>query len=418
MTENDYLNESIKERLKSLGLRLGTDSLKEKTSQTKHYPIEQVFPQGEDIYTEFGSTFLIHNLYEENHCHGGIPMNIRPDFSLLGKWAGVEDDLLDLEKFVFIDTETSGLSGGAGTIIFLIGAGYFKNEQFHLQQFFLRVPEEEKAFLDAFAHFFTGFEYIVSYNGKTFDLPIIRNRFIINRFPFQYEDIPHFDLLQLARKIWRYRLPSRRLSDIEKQILQVERTSEEVPGWLVPQFYFDYLKSGDARPLAGVIYHNEIDILSLAALFLHGAGMLNNPEKNNIINNTDRFGIGRLFEDMGLLDKSHAVYKECLTKGLPEELFLEVLQRKALLYKRNDNWKEAIILWEEASKLGDIDSMIELAKYYEHQERDYIAARAWTHKAIETLQDINSNATNAVYLEELLHRNNRVEEKRIKSENE
>ena len=417
MAENNPLNESIKERLKSLGLQLGTDALKEKAPSSRLYPIEQVFPKGEDIFTEFGSSFLIHNLYEKSHYHGRIPLDLRPDLNFLAKWAGVDEEFLDLEKFVFIDTETSGLSGGTGTIIFLIGAGYFENDQFHLQQFFLRFPEEEQAFLDSFNHFFARFDYVVSYNGKSFDLPIIRSRFIMNRFPFIYEDLPHFDLLQLARKIWRYRLPSRKLSDIEKDILNVQRTAEEVPGWLVPQFYFDYLKSGDARPLAGVIYHNEIDILSLAALFLHGAELLIDPDKNSELDNLDRFGIGRIFEDMGLLEECHSIYKTCISNEMPEYLLVEILQRKALLFKKSEKWKEAIILWEEAAGFGDIDSMIELSKYYEHQIKDYFAARTWTQNALKSLQDIDSNAANAVFLEDLLHRYKRIEEKRLKLEN-
>ena len=416
MTENNPLNESIKERLRSLGLQLGTETLKEKVPSRK-YPIEQVFPQGEDEFNEFGHTFIIHNLYEENHLHGNIPLNYRPDLSMLGKWAGAEEDDYDLEKFIFIDTETSGLSGGAGTIIFLIGAGYFEKEIFHLKQFFLRVPEDEPAFLDSFSRFFARFEYIVSYNGKSFDLPIIRNRFILNRFPFQYEDLLHFDLLQFARKIWRYRLSSRKLSDMEEHILQVQRTEEEVPGWLVPQFYFDYLKSGDARPLEGVVYHNEIDILSLAALFLHGAGLLSSPEIHPFLDMSDLYGIGRIYEELGLLNECHSTYQECLKNGLPEDLLIETLQRKALLYKRKDEWKKAIILWEEAANLEDIESMIELAKYFEHQEKDYISARAWTQKALLILQELNSNAANAVYLEELLHRHKRIEAKRTKADN-
>ena len=141
----------------------------------------------------------------------------------------------------------------------------------------MRDPGQEAALLAALDQWLAEFDVIVTFNGKSFDVPLLNSRFLMNGITTPFERYEHVDVLQIARKLWRDRLPSRALGELEKEIIHFYRTGDDIPGWMIPQVYFDYLRSGDARPLAGVFYHNVIDILTLAALFGHIGAMLNDP---------------------------------------------------------------------------------------------------------------------------------------------
>ena len=160
---------------------------------------------------------------------------------------------LDLEHFAFIDTETTGLAGGTGTYTFLIGVGRFEKDEFRLVQFFLTNPGEETAQLAAFSEFIAPCEAVVSFNGKSFDIPLINTRFIINRWPSPLTGLAHLDLLHLARRLWKARLSGCTLGDLETHILGMKRSEHDVPGWMIADLYFDYLHTGDSRPLLGVL---------------------------------------------------------------------------------------------------------------------------------------------------------------------
>jgi uncharacterized protein len=138
---------------------------------------------------------------------------------------------------------------------------------FRLIQLFMRDPGQEQALLASLARILAPFKVIVTFNGRGFDVPLMKARHVMNGIPHPFDNLEHIDLLPVARKLWRNRLPSRALKSLEVDILQLPRTAEEVPGYLIPEMYFDYLRSGDARPLSGIFYHNGMDILSLAALF-------------------------------------------------------------------------------------------------------------------------------------------------------
>ena len=191
-------------------------------------------------------------------------------FSLISQWAN-DPRLADipLSKFAFLDTETSGLSGGTGTYAFLVGIARFVDGQLVLRQFFMRDPAEEPAMLEAVAQFLAPAQALVTFNGKAFDAPLLTTRYRLHRIPIPYEGYAHLDLLPLARRLWRDRLESRALKYLEQHVLGMTRSSEEVPGYEIPWLYFDYLKSGDARPLAGVFYHNAMDVVAMAALLAH-----------------------------------------------------------------------------------------------------------------------------------------------------
>jgi hypothetical protein len=170
---------------------------------------------------------------------------------------------------LFIDTETSGLSGGAGTFAFLIGIGRFKEDGFLLEQLIIRDPSEEMAMLLHLADMIKPDTIFVSFNGKSFDIPLVQNRLVLNKLPVFLRDLAHVDILHISRKLWRKTLPSCTLKDLEVAILGFPRSSEDVPGWMIPDIYFEYLRTNDPAWLSDVIYHNAQDIVSLAALMIH-----------------------------------------------------------------------------------------------------------------------------------------------------
>jgi len=295
---------------------------------------------------------------------------------------------LDIEQFAFMDTETTGLGLGAGVYTFMVGIGRFEGEHFRLAQFFLREPSEETAQLAAIEEFLAPCEAWVSFNGKAFDIPLLNNRYIINGWPVPLKDAPHIDLLHLARRLWKARLPSRTLGDLESEILGATRSQQDVPGWMIPDLYFDYLHTRDARPLLGVFYHNELDVVSLAALLANIADMLSNPLDGTIQHGLDLIAVGKLYADLGYPDTATQIYQRGLQyDNLQNEAYWQALKELSFLYKRQENIETACQLWEQAAQNGQIYAHVELAKVHEHREKDFSTATRWTQAAIHIVSE-------------------------------
>jgi hypothetical protein len=406
--------ETLSDKLKSLGVRIGTEHLQPASKPAKtNYPIEEVL-QGEEELTQLGSTFVVKNDYPLDYSHGLCKLCATPDLKLIAQW-GKTTRLLQInpQKILFLDTETSGLAGGTGTFAFLIGLGYQAADGFRLIQLFLREPGQEPALLAALARIIAPFEAVVTFNGKSFDIPLLNTRHIINGIPSPFSEIEHIDMLPLARRIWRNRLPSRALGDLETAILEVARAQEEVPGWLVPQIYFDYLNTGDARPLAGVFYHNSMDILSLAGLFNFVADMLNDPLKASEIDSLDMIAIARLYEELGYFESAVTFYEHSLHQGMPEPFFIQTLERFALLYRRQGEWDAAVRLWEKAVEHEQVNACVELAKYYEHQRKDYSEAIRWTRIGLNWVKNNKRFPDRQTWLQELERRLSRLNKKLV-----
>lgn len=375
---------SLTERLKALGVSLGSAGLKEQSGRI-YYPIERVI-DGEIRQTPFGETFVVKTFYPINQKQGHVDLAFPKSLQRLSVWAS-NLDLNDYRpsSFLFIDTETSGLMGGTGTLVFLIGIGRFTEDGFLLTQFFLREPSEEPAYLQAFLSEIGDVQVLVTYNGKAFDIPLINTRLTLNGEKRLFIQETHLDLLMLARKIWRDRLPSRSLGKVETEVLGVVRTEEDIPGWMIPEIYFNYLKTGDARPLRSVFYHNAMDILSLAALLNKTALLLEAPEINVIDEPIDLIAIGKLFEEMGFLDDAAFCYSTGLTCDLPKDIRKTTLRRWSYLEKRRDNLSVSIELWQQAAREKDLLAFIEMAKYCEHRLGDYQEAIFWAEGAISLI---------------------------------
>jgi tetratricopeptide (TPR) repeat protein len=228
-------------------------------------------------------------------------------------------------------------------------------------------------------------------------------------------ELKHSGRLPLARRLWRERLESRALKSLETHILGATRTEEDIPGWLIPQMYFDYLQNGDARPLKRVLYHNAMDVVAMAALLSHIAQMLDDPSLTFAVEHgLDLVAIGKMFEDLGRLEDAAKLYARGLERELPEENFRQAVQRLARLQRRRGETLAAIELWRVAAGTRQIYAFVELAKYYEHKMRDYTQAAQWTRAALALLDDA-SRETRREWLAALEHRLARVERK-IKDE--
>lgn len=329
----------------------------------------------------------------------------------------VELSYADLSRAVFLDTETTGLGMGAGTYVFLIGAGFLDGDSFCVRQYFLAGPGHEASLLTALHEFLSGFPAIVTFNGKAFDWPLLENRFLRHRKPPPLTDPPHLDLIHPARRLWKRRLESCALSSLERGILAVRRTGEDVPGYEIPYRYFLYQRSGDGKALAGVFYHNLLDILSLAALAVHVDLVLTDPFAGLVSSAVDFLSLGKIAERAEQPDMAIACYEEALRLGLSGEMREECLTRLGGVQKRLRFWDAALQTWELMVDAGGdlaLQGLVEIAKYYEHVERDYFQAMEVVRQAL-ALAEIRRGSEIGESLADLEHRLGRLLNRSMRS---
>ncbi len=374
----------LSDQLKALGVRVGVKNLPPLRPKSQPaFPIEQVIA-GDFWQTPHGDVFVVETRYKADFKWGAVPLKPGAPLDLIAAYAhDPRLAALPLEQFAFLDTETSGLAGGTGTYTFLVGIGRFEGPDFRLAQFFLTDPGNEPAQLAAIEQFLSPCQAVVSFNGKAFDLPLLHTRYILNGWPPPLVGVAHIDLLHLARRLWRARLPSRALGDLEAKILGAARSQRDVPGWMVPELYLDYLRSSDARPLLSVFYHNEIDVVSLAALLHYMAEILANPLSGVVEYGLDLIAIGRLYADLGNLPVAAEIIRRGLqVGGLSDEAYQQARQDLSFIYKKAGEMQSAVELWQQAANDGQPYAHVELAKFHEHQQRNFEIALQWTQAAI------------------------------------
>ncbi len=400
---------SLQDKLNSL-LKKGSD-LPQPVVQPRH-EIDAVVA-GTFLPTPLGDVFVAEQTYASDYLHGTTPIVTVQSLGLIAQWANdPRMTNLPLSAFAFLDTETSGLAGGTGTYAFLVGAARFIDGQFVLRQFFMRDPAEEPALLEGLASFLAPAQSLITFNGKAFDAPLLTTRYTLHRIPVPYKDYSHLDLLPLARRLWRDRLESRALKYLEEHVLGMKRTSEEVPGYEIPWLYFDYLRTRDARPLAGVFYHNAMDVVAMAALLTHMNEVMTNPYQGNVEHGLDFIALGRLFEDMGHWEEAARLFERGLEFDISETDFGVAVRRLAILQKRRGDLEEAVRLWEKAASAGHIYAHIEMAKYYEHKRRDVKSALQWTRSALAHVEQSDLPAYERKHWQdEIAHRLARLERK-------
>ena len=402
---------SLSDKLKSLGVKVGAADLAR--AETAHlYEIDKVV-DGTYRASMAGETFVAAQKFGGDYRHGHASIRPEVPFDAMAAWAGEPRFLeLPLESYAFLDTETSGLAGGTGTYAFLVGVGRFREGEFCLEQFFMRDPAEEAGMLEALAESLASAHALVTFNGKAFDAPLLITRYSLHNIPCPFADFAHLDLLPLARRLWRDRLPSRALKFLEENVLAAPRTSEEVPGYEIPYLYFDYLRSRDARPLKDVFYHNAMDVVAMAALLSHVTAILADPFSEMVEHGLDVVALAKLYEDMGQWDMAARLFEHGLEMELPEADFWLTVQRLSYLQKRRGDLETAVTLWERAAGQGHVYAHVELAKYHEHHRRDYVQAIKWTRSAVELVGtlDVQRYIYNH-WMEELTRRLERLDGK-------
>jgi hypothetical protein len=405
--------DSLSDRLKALGVEIGAQNISPPSHST---PTLREVLAGDWLETRQGRTFIVEKRYPLNHQQGSTPIAPRLNLEEINDWLDDQQDIhLALENLAFLDTETTGLAGGAGTYTFLVGIGRFVENEFQVKQFFMRDPSEESGQLTAVEEYLAPCSVFVTYNGKSFDIPLLKTRFIRQGWTPTFQDFAHIDLLHLSRRVWKYQLPRHKLSDMEADILEFTRDEEDVPGWQVTELFFEYLRTEDPTPLKNIFYHNEMDVLSLSALLNRIATTLNqaaSPEQETEPSQ-ELLGVARHFRDVGKIEQAISTYEEALDQDiLPEATYWEGLKALSFLYKKQKQYTDAIPLWKQAARAGHRYACVELAKVYEHTRKDYNEALHWTLFALETLSGDEKNRVKAFeWLEALNHRKNRLKRK-------
>jgi len=372
-------------RLKRLGR---TSSTQVKKTRTKALSLKGL-PDGELLGTSFGQAYRVDSQYALDHLHGNSPLSypLSIPTALVAEVAR-KPELKDVsfDRFLFLDTETTGLAGGAGTLIFLVGIGYFEENNFQLRQYFLRDPSEEMGMLELLLGDIERAAGFVTYNGQAFDLPILENRYIISlRRQVSLHSIPNLDLLHLARRLWSRTLPDCSLTTVESHVLGVRRSEADVPGSWIPGMYLDFLRTGDASQMSRVIYHNLIDILSLVSLT---GEVINRFQQDNMISlsASEALAVARWHQNSGRGTSAEQAFRQAISSSSPE-LRLEALRWYTDHLKREGRRADAQewwIAWHEHDPT-DPRPCVELAKYFEWELRDIPKAFEWSQHALQCL---------------------------------
>jgi len=374
-------------------------------------PIEQLV-KGEAISTPDGETFRVKEYFPPHFRYGEMTLteilNI-PTYPahLLSKDERLKE--LDFRKALFLDTETTGLTGGTGTFAFMVGLGYFEEEGFLIHQFFMRDYSEERAALSLIDKLIESFQFLVTFNGRHYDIPLLETRFILCRLGSKIREVPNFDLLYPSRKIWKGAYDNCRLVTLESQLLGMER-GDDVPSEWIPYLYFDYLKSGNAQKIYPVFYHNQMDILTMVALAGRIHLVYHDPYVARPRKGVEHLALGRLFWEHGYREKAIRCFEIALQR-CDESLTWSVLRWLSMAFKKTGQGERARSLWEEMLTWPykeDISPYIELAKYHEHRLKDFEQAIVFVDQALKQVPPHQERE-----IEMLHHRRRRLEQKRI-----
>ena len=287
----------------------------------------------------------------------------------------------DPRRILYLDTETTGLRG-SGTVAFLVGIGFLTEDGFEVHQFLMRDYDEETALLRHVEAGLKKYGVLCTFNGATFDLPVLEGRFLMNRFRRECLEIPHIDLLQAARRIWKRRLGRCSLGRLETLILGAPRT-DDLPGSEVPKRYFEYLKTRQDSLLDDILRHNAQDIASLCVLLTHMAGMFEHPE--TVPFSEDVFSMGRAMERFHRPEEAKRYY-QLARKG---KMSGEAGMALGHSWRRTGHPEEAERIWRDMidRRQGGAAPYIELAKALEHRKRDPAGALEMTERAMALLSE-------------------------------
>lgn len=354
------------------------------------------------LETSVGPCLAVDRRYEADRWHGDVRVEacaVADDERLTALDATLEPPASDPGRILFVDIETTGLSGGAGTVAFLVGCGWFDLGAFHSRQFLLPSFAAERALLAAIADEVAPAGLIVTYNGKTFDLPLLETRWLFHRMETPFADKRHFDMLHPARRLWRRRAPASvdpasaddgcRLGALERALLGFERVGD-VPGFEIPSRYFQFLRTGDPRPLVDVLEHNRLDLISLAAVVARAQGLVaGGPDACRDAH--ERLALGRVFDRAGRSETAEACFRRAAGEG-DAAVRAEALVRLAWKCRRERRYSDAAEACRAILELKGGGGPVAIARRYalqalaihhEHRDRDLEAARHFAVAALE-----------------------------------
>ncbi|MFZ0545270.1 MAG: ribonuclease H-like domain-containing protein [Candidatus Promineifilaceae bacterium] len=429
------MNKDLHDRLRRLGVVKGARTLKpapprpqeevvqtfgepeadDESAEYEILPLERLLPGGRLVETEMGACFVLDKVYPADYRHGDDRLSDLLSLSLETAALFANDARLaelDFRDFLFLDTETTGLMG-AGTLAFMVGIAFWEGDAFVVRQYFLRDHGDEPAMLFLLAQLLEERPGLITFNGRTFDLPLLDNRYLMNRLDDLEADLlerPHIDLLPPARRLWRRRLGSCALGALEETLLGVHRTEEDVPGWLIPGLYMDYLRTGDARQLVRVFYHNRLDMLSMVTLAARILRHFGRPQHSD--HSLDLVSLARWQQALGMTADAEAILRMAAEGESPLEIYHQILADLGALLKREGRRPEAVMYWQQiaVTTFDTVEAHVELAKYYEWEQQDLGTALSWTQQALTLVQSWSARDAGLVE-EELLHRLARLERK-------
>ena len=348
----------------------------------------------------FGEHLVVQQWFSSPEPCGLNPEALRLLLPVKPRTPGVppslNERLSDPSQWLFLDTETTGLAGGTGTYAFLIGLAWWESGGLQVEQLFMRDYGEEHSLLVELAARMASRRVLVTFNGKSFDWPLLETRYAMTRSVKPHLPETHLDLLHTARALWKLRLGSVRLTELERHVLDAPRLGwrrdHDIDSALIPQIYFDYLRGGSSEPLAGVFRHNQMDLRGLAALARKILALLESAEPLGLADDPlDIFGLSRLVQRRGEASRARQLYESALGAGLPRDAGRAARRELALLAKRAGDFERANALWSELAEnpQGDPQEAFrayeQLAMYFEHREKEPHRAAALTRRALAFL---------------------------------
>ena len=364
------------------------------------------FLHGHEVSTPFGASYVVEERWPltKRHGHWTLHEVLETNYgSSLHPVVGA----FNLQKAVFLDTETTGLAGGTGTYAFLVGLGSFTPTHFVIKQFLMRDYNEELALLYLVDQDLQGKDYIVSFNGKTFDLPLLQTRFTISRLGLAgATQKRQIDLLHMSRRLWKRKLASCSLSSLETHILGVQRVGD-IPGMEIPGRYFEFLQTGDGSLLQGILEHNVLDIVSMATL-LYRLQTTTELEPEECDCSFEAEALAHLSLRKGEQSRALQYLQAAGQLSEDDEQYLRVMRQAAVVFKRLGQFERAFHLWQRILETApdDLGTSEEVAKYYEHKKKDLASAEQITRRALALAWQKRSPKVPA-----LEHRLKRIERK-------
>lgn len=376
----------IKDRLKRFENEITGQSRKSLSfSSPAHYKEMARCLGGQLISNHSGSFILVKHIFKNGTSLGRAKLDIDRAKSLIPFdffSTIVNNGSAPLKSLLFLDTETTGL-GGSGAVAFLVGFGSVTKEGFEVRQYLIPDYSDETAMLESLLDEFGKSKTLVSFNGAAFDLPLLRTRMILNRTAREIDCCHHLDLLHPARRLFKRRLKDCSLTNLERELFKFNR-KDDIPGYLIPSVYFDWLSERKLDGMFAVMKHNRLDILSLYFLLQHMVDVF--VSDGSSLNEVDDLhSLSRIYGKRKETSKAMNLHEKIESLGT-QNLAGDILLFKSMTLKKLRKFDQALNIWNDLAQYDNREGFLaalEIAKYLEHKEKDFLSALRMTKRAKE-----------------------------------